>query len=386
MDEQALYRVNAAILATLAEGATFQSLLDEIDQVSGIGVSIISLDGGPLLRSAGFAAPADAPDLRRLAVAQVFSGEGPWVALREQDRCWTVCPIRAGGALTGASILSHSPGREETAQALGEIVSRFYGYFFQSSGSGQFNFQTHMAARALLREGDSRDLRFVPLGASFHPGFASAVFRARSQQREPLQEGALQALPRYQPQSFSLRDGDRLLALLYALTPDALRPGGVLYSSLDAFCQQAELVCTVSQPFETLENRFSYLHQATALMDFAPPAAPARIVLAGERYTDLVLCGAAARVGLSVLQLSDIERLARHDRENQTAYLETLENYLNCANRFTQASKNLFIDRGTLKYRLEKIKKLLTCDPEEPAAANRLRLAIRLYRLKSSQE
>ncbi len=73
-----------------------------------------------------------------------------------------------------------------------------------------------------------------------------------------------------------------------------------------------------------------------------------------------------------------------YDAENKTNYLKTLELYLRCNNRITAASKAGFIDRGTMKYRLQKIRSLLQMDFDQAENAKLLRLGIAVYEAASN--
>ena len=91
----------------------------------------------------------------------------------------------------------------------------------------------------------------------------------------------------------------------------------------------------------------------------------------------MVLAGVTAQLGGKMFLLSDISRLAEYDRENNTRYFETLESWLEWAGNYTQVASALYIDRGTLKYRMEKI---LSCAPNRPEDAKRLTIAMQIYR------
>ena len=84
-------------------------------------------------------------------------------------------------------------------------------------------------------------------------------------------------------------------------------------------------------------------------------------------------------IGLSVLALSDVSRLADYDKANGTAYLETLEKYLECNNSYSKTAQELFIDRGTLKYRLNKISDIINTDFEDLKNSEVLSVSLYLY-------
>lgn len=85
-------------------------------------------------------------------------------------------------------------------------------------------------------------------------------------------------------------------------------------------------------------------------------------------------------MGKKVLQLTEIEFLAAYDESNHTEYLATLDAYLRYGNRLSPAASSMFIDRSTLKYRLQKISDLLGVDFEDTEVSKRLSMGIAVHR------
>ena len=81
---------------------------------------------------------------------------------------------------------------------------------------------------------------------------------------------------------------------------------------------------------------------------------------------------------------SEIKKLSEYDERNHTEYLDTLEKYLFFGNRLSSAAASMFIDRSTMKYRLQKIEDLIGVDTEDPDAARRLQIGIAVFRLSRS--
>ena len=79
--------------------------------------------------------------------------------------------------------------------------------------------------------------------------------------------------------------------------------------------------------------------------------------------------------------LSGIGMLSDFDEANDSEYLRSMECYFDCANNATTAAKELYIDRSTLKYRLEKAASILAGnDLEDPETVIRLRTGIEMYK------
>lgn len=88
-------------------------------------------------------------------------------------------------------------------------------------------------------------------------------------------------------------------------------------------------------------------------------------------------------MGKKVLELSEVTLLADYDEKNNTDYLATLEAYLSFGNRLSAAASSMFIDRSTMKYRLQKISDLLCADFDDLDTAKRLSLGIAIHKLKA---
>ena len=78
--------------------------------------------------------------------------------------------------------------------------------------------------------------------------------------------------------------------------------------------------------------------------------------------------------------------LKRHDRENQTQYMETLRVYLEQHLSATQAARELFIHRSTFLYRLDRIKEILQSDLDDPEEIFYLELSFRLLEQEEEKE
>ncbi|WP_423802216.1 PucR family transcriptional regulator [Neobacillus sp. SAB-20_R2A] len=73
--------------------------------------------------------------------------------------------------------------------------------------------------------------------------------------------------------------------------------------------------------------------------------------------------------------------LISHDQENHTDFLNTLEVYLNCGAKTTEAAQTIGVHRNTIHQRISKIKELLGSDLDNGKTNFRLQLAIKMYHL-----
>jgi len=79
-----------------------------------------------------------------------------------------------------------------------------------------------------------------------------------------------------------------------------------------------------------------------------------------------------------------VGRIANYDRRKGTDLLDTLEIYLECAGNLTKTSNRLFVHRNTLIQRLERLQSLCEIDVQERANWLTLQVAIKVYKLRSS--
>ena len=80
------------------------------------------------------------------------------------------------------------------------------------------------------------------------------------------------------------------------------------------------------------------------------------------------------------LILSELLALHKYDAENSSEYLRTLEVYLTNGRSMTDTASALFIDRSTLKYRLNKIQDMTFIDFSDDARCSALLMSCLVYR------
>ncbi len=78
-------------------------------------------------------------------------------------------------------------------------------------------------------------------------------------------------------------------------------------------------------------------------------------------------------------------RLQRHDEENRTDFVDTLEAYFQSGGNITMAAKKKYLHRNTFMYRIEKIKDILQVDLKQPETILELQIALRIRKLLAQQ-
>lgn len=219
-----------------------------------------------------------------------------------------------------------------------------------------------------------------PKAKPFAPPFAIVIFKPYYKENKDTDYSYCLYDYEYRfPNSFlQIHDG-KLYSFIYSCDDS-------LSQNLESFAYQQQLSAGISDYFDDISERHSFKQQAEDILEIGCFIRSDKYL---HKYLDcyeyLLLHSAAKRFSSSFLILSDIEMLDKFDKENNTLYLETLEEYLKNNNSYIAAANALFINRGTLKYRLEKISSLIKLDFENPEFSKILYASIMLYRLKQKQ-
>lgn len=73
--------------------------------------------------------------------------------------------------------------------------------------------------------------------------------------------------------------------------------------------------------------------------------------------------------------------LYNYDKENNTAFMKTLESYINCNYNAAEAAKSIYIHRNTFFYRMEKIRLILKSDLTKAEDLFKYNLALKILKL-----
>lgn len=212
------------------------------------------------------------------------------------------------------------------------------------------------------------------VSASLEPPFAIAASSLRSPSRMPQDYSyAFYHMCRRFPDSFSIVRQNVMLTIFCHYSAE-------IHKTLEELSYQEQLHIAISDPFYSLKDRLAFRSQARSVLSYGISHAPHKYIhMYMDYYQALIFETAAKETSLPVLLLSDICMLAQHDLNNNTDYLRTLQQYVDSGNSYTEASQKLFINRGTLKYRLEKISHILSVDFEDAHTAETLSVAISVY-------
>lgn len=151
---------------------------------------------------------------------------------------------------------------------------------------------------------------------------------------------------------------------------------------LSDFSKAHNLYCGCSSLFDDLSQRKTFKREAHAALKCGSRKFPNGTLFSGAELSgQMLLYGAIKQFGGEVLMLDGIKQLAEYDSRHSTDYVYSLEMYLFYGNKLGDAAKASFIDRNTLKYRIQKISGMLNCELDDPATAKNLYLALEIYKL-----
>lgn len=391
-------RLNELLLDALTEGAKFSDVLERIYVGTGLATAILDMDGSVTL-----CAPMDAERLSPLLEAMRSRADGKMAGLLRGE----VLTFLPGEAGEGAALCRLVPAGGEPRHILAlslplgtqasqgekalDRISQLYAYYINGSGVEPQRHRTSYLESGLARElilgdrdiansvfGNLYDLRFGGSSGVLEPGYVFAALGGA-----PVQElaEAEQALMRVLPNSFHLINNERLFVFISGVKREQY---GQMLGRLAFFAENSSLRCGVSDVFGDLEERSGFRRQAEQALRLAEAPGSGGVCTAVEQYQPLMLAGALEQVGSRVLELSEVLSLADYDERNHTDYLTTLERYLAFGNRVSPAAAEMFIDRSTMKYRLQKIRSILGEDIDDPAVARRLEFGISIHRFGSN--
>ncbi len=151
------------------------------------------------------------------------------------------------------------------------------------------------------------------------------------------------------------------------------------------FTGSMQMKAGVSLPYSDLTSaRFLFL-QANAALDLGTLFNPSQQVYC---YDDYELCNlvinAVGDARLDILYPEGLRRLIQHDNASSASYLETLEALLENNMSITKTAAKLYLHRSTLNERLDRIKRELCLDLDDPNI--QLQLRILLKAMKTRQE
>ncbi len=151
-----------------------------------------------------------------------------------------------------------------------------------------------------------------------------------------------------------------------------------LEEALEPIVASVSASCGVSDPILDLANAQLYFLQASRALEQGTLIEPTVTI---HHFQDIALAemisSATGELPIELFYTDGVRRLLAHDRASKTGYLETLKVYFNCNMSATRASKELFVHRSTFHERIDRIRRLLDDDLDDPDVRLRLQIIIK---------
>ena len=270
---------------------------------------------------------------------------------------------------------------EEAASLLGQLYV-YYSSELRRKVNANTNSMGRLFARELLISGDGMVQQMLEKNQStflsFRPGYCVMSLRLNETARLP---EALSGVRDIFPSSYVIEHEDSVLVFAYGLQR-AISPTDTGYVRLRDLCVRLSTFCCISEPFNDLMVRRSYVMQVQSILTLAIKLRyRSRVVYTHELLCEYMCNEAAQQLGTDMIRLTAIDYLSKYDADNGTDYLNTLACYLRHSNSLSAAAKEMFLDRTTLKYRISRIKDIMLLDIDEPQNAMSLRIGLIVHRL-----
>ena len=91
------------------------------------------------------------------------------------------------------------------------------------------------------------------------------------------------------------------------------------------------------------------------------------------------------RKDLQALYENTLRSLAYPKTKEELDLVKTIETYLNCQCEISETSRRLYVHRNTVKYRIEKMEKMLNCSFRDPSDSLRFRVALLIGKILESE-
>ncbi|QSX07669.1 helix-turn-helix domain-containing protein [Alkalibacter rhizosphaerae] len=155
-----------------------------------------------------------------------------------------------------------------------------------------------------------------------------------------------------------------------------------LLNSLEEYLERMNYVAGLSNDFTDIDQTVIYKKQANYALDVGRQSSDQKYIY---RFNDHVLSYVLTRYDgtYPAEYLYPRELLALKDHtESNVDLMETLDSYLRNEMNISRTSEEMFLHRSSLTYRLNKIKKILNMDLDDPDVRLYLRVCLHLMKLE----
>ncbi|OFV69231.1 PucR family transcriptional regulator [Acetobacterium wieringae] len=152
------------------------------------------------------------------------------------------------------------------------------------------------------------------------------------------------------------------------------------FDGFNVFIKASNFKIGYSNESNGLGNFRDYFKEAQIALDFGGQLAPQNDVHQFSDYVLLYLLSQMTReLPVANLNAPILSRLSDYDDKNSTEYIKTLTIYLQNNMNALQTAKDLSIHRGTMVYRLERIREIGKIDFENPDELLHVNISLKLH-------
>ncbi len=157
-----------------------------------------------------------------------------------------------------------------------------------------------------------------------------------------------------------------------------------LVSTLEGLIEPLSARAGVSEPMSDLSRARLYFLQASSTLENGSLANPERSVYLCQDYALMgMVFNALGDLPPDMLFSEGLRRLQRHDEQSQTSYLLTLSTLLDNAMSITKTARELYVHRSTLIERVNRIKRELGEDLDDPDVRLRLQILLKARAIRA---
>jgi hypothetical protein len=165
---------------------------------------------------------------------------------------------------------------------------------------------------------------------------------------------------------------------VFNLTASGVEKSAVAKTALSALKNSAVKI-GFSNSFNNFNNIYYYYRQTLIAIEQGREKAPSRRCYYFDDYIlDSILQNSHNDMAPGALCPEGFLELERHDRLKGTAYVDTLEAFLECNMNIAETIKKIYMHRNTFLYRIGRIKELLGMDLSDPDTRLLLRIILKL--------
>lgn len=155
-------------------------------------------------------------------------------------------------------------------------------------------------------------------------------------------------------------------------------------AGISSFTSTMGMKAGLSDAFDDLLRCRSLFLQANVALDLGTLFAPAESVFCFQDYAlhEMVM-NAVGDIPLDLRLPAGMRRLAEHDADAAISYVDTLRAYLECNASVSKAASALYVHRSTLMERLQRIRRELDVDLDDPDVQLHLRLLLKALQMQA---